>query len=174
MANTCVTCYHIEGDKQDLKEIYDLFQNTRHEKWLGNVINKLGKNPDDYDCAGEWAYIDNENDVYIVTESKWVESNDVFNLIKEKYPSVEIYWQAEELGCDYFCTNDMLGKYFTDHWVLCSNNYDMEYYAKDEAERLLKDIENMFGIKFESAEEADKEQDNNQFHLIECQYKNDL
>ena len=50
--------------------------------------------------------------------------NEVFKLVKETYPSLEIYYMAEEDGMGVFITNDSDGNYFKDRFRI---EYDLDY-----------------------------------------------
>ena len=50
--------------------------------------------------------------------------NEVFKLIKNIYPSLEIYYQAEEDGNGVFITNDTDGHYFKDRFRI---EYDCQF-----------------------------------------------
>ena len=50
--------------------------------------------------------------------------NEVFKLIKSIYPSLEIYYQAEEDMMGVFITNDTDGHYFKDRFRI---EYDLDY-----------------------------------------------
>ena len=50
--------------------------------------------------------------------------NEVFKLVKSIYPSLEIYYQAEEDANGVFITNDSEGAYFTDRFRI---EYDCDY-----------------------------------------------
>jgi hypothetical protein len=50
--------------------------------------------------------------------------DEVFRFIKKQYPSLEIYWQAEEDGNCVYCSNDVEGRYFKDRYRI---EYDSDY-----------------------------------------------
>ena len=41
---------------------------------------------------------------------------EVFRFIKKHFPSLEIYWQAEEYVNGVYCSNDVEGRYFKDRY----------------------------------------------------------
>jgi hypothetical protein len=45
-------------------------------------------------------------------ETAWTPCYEVTQLMKEKYPSLRIYYKAKEPGCEVYLKNDAEGKYF--------------------------------------------------------------
>ena len=124
MANICTTNYVIEGEKKELDALYQkmkelqemeqpLVENSFGPTWLGCLVKALGKNPDEVMCRGEWADLERQGDTLHMTfETAWTPCYEVTNLIKESYPSLRIYYKAEEPGNGVYLKNDAEGKYF--------------------------------------------------------------
>ena len=72
-----------------------------------------------------WSELDwNGSILRFNTETAWGPMNEVFKLVKSIYPSLEIYYQAEEDANGVFITNDSEGAYFTDRFRI---EYDCDY-----------------------------------------------
>lgn len=102
--------------------------------WLGNLVIKLGGDWRKIYCRGAWSDLDwNGSILPFNTETAWGPMNEVFKFIKTIYPSLKIYYQAEEDGMGVFITNDAEGSYFSDRYL--GDNYDEPLYYEtiDEA-----------------------------------------
>lgn len=124
MANICTTNYVIEGKKDELDELYrimkelqdmeqPLVKNGLGPTWLGCLVKALGKNPEDVLCRGQWIELERQDDKLRMTfETAWTPCYEVTQLMKEKFPSLCIFYKAEEPGCAVYLKNDAEGKYF--------------------------------------------------------------
>ena len=124
MPNICTTYYVIEGRKNELDELYrimkelqdmeqPLVKNGLGPTWLGCLVKALGKNPEDVLCRGIWIELEHQNDkLLMVFETAWTPCYEVTQLMKTVYPSLRIYYKAEEPGCEVYLKNDAEGKYF--------------------------------------------------------------
>lgn len=156
MPNWCMTDYRIEGSKRTLKRINDTIQSflkgesepmeNSCRDWEGNVLLTLK-------CIKDWkkhyvrgfiqeAYI--ENDVLcIVAEEAWSRT-EFAELLEKHFPSLSVYWSAEECGCEIFQTNDSSGKYFDYRFYVdacVDGEYSSEYFkTKQEALKWIADI----------------------------------
>jgi hypothetical protein len=112
MANICTTNYVIEGEKEELDALYQTMK-EQQENNLGCLVKALGKNPEEVECRGEWTDLERQGDTLCVTfETAWTPCYEVTNLLKEAYPSLRIFYKAEEPGCEVYLKNDAEGKYF--------------------------------------------------------------
>ena len=123
MPNWCSTAYVIEGDAKEIKSLYELMKRLEDmEKpsvkngfgttWLGCLVDALGKDWNDVYCRGEWSSLEVDGEVIrLYTETAWSPCNEVFDLVREKYPSLYYYFQAEEPGMGIYETNDSSGVY---------------------------------------------------------------
>ncbi|MBQ9138356.1 MAG: hypothetical protein IJX65_06965 [Alistipes sp.] len=132
MANICTTEYIVEGELQELQDLYakmhSLVDSSSKENsaaqqyvWLGRLISSLGGEPTDYYCPGEWCDLELDEQRGVLTftvDSKWVELDQVRNFICERYPSLIFYYRAEEFAGGVFETNDVGGRYFASHRVV--------------------------------------------------------
>ena len=137
MPNWCTTFYIITGDKKTLHLFNRKLNQLRSRKesllpngfgklWCGNIAYLLGeKDPANFGCRGEVTdyQISIDGSVLCVgVMSAWAELSDLRDLVQEKYPDVDIWFQSEEPGCIVYETNDPDGKYFPEKYVL--NFYD--------------------------------------------------
>ena len=112
MANICTTNYVIEGEKNELDTLYETMKNLQDPN-LGQLVKALGKNPDEVMCRGEWSDLERQGDTLRMTfETAWTPCYEVTDLMKEKFPSIRIYYKAVEPGCEVYLKNDAEGKYF--------------------------------------------------------------
>ena len=124
MPNICTAYYVIEGEKKELDALYEtmtslqameqpLVENDFGPTWLGCLVKALGKNPEEILCRGEWMDLERADDTLRVTfETAWTPCYEVAALIKNTYPSLHIYYKAEEPGNGIYVKNDAEGKYF--------------------------------------------------------------
>lgn len=124
MPNICTAYYVIEGEKKELDALYEtmtslqameqpLVENGFGPTWLGCLVKALGKNPEEVLCRGEWLDLERADDTLRVTfETAWTPCYEVAALIKNTYPSLHIYYKAEEPGNGIYVKNDVEGKYF--------------------------------------------------------------
>ena len=124
MPNICTTHYVIEGEKKEIDTLYEtmtslqameqpLVENGFGPTWLGCLVKALGKNPEEVLCRGEWMDLERADDTLRVTfETAWTPCYEVAALMKSTYPSLHIYYKAEEPGNGIYVKNDVEGKYF--------------------------------------------------------------
>ena len=124
MPNICTTNYVIEGEKKELDALYQTMKDLQEKEqptvendfgptWLGCLVKALGKNPEEVECRGVWTDPERQDDTLRVTfETAWTPCYEVTTLLKEAYPSLRIFYKAEEPGCDIYLKNDAEGKYF--------------------------------------------------------------
>lgn len=140
MCNWCSTSYVIDGKTKEVQSLFSkmnnlenrkkpLLDNTFGKTWLGCLVNKLGGNWQEVYCRGAWSDLDwNGAILRFNTETAWGPMNEVFKFIKTIYPSLEIYWQAEEDGNGVYCSNDVEGRYFRDRYRI-EFDCDYEYFT---------------------------------------------
>ena len=124
MPNICITHYVIEGEKKEIDALYETMTSLQAMEqplvasnfgptWLGCLVKALGKNPEEFLCRGEWMDLERADDTLRVTfETAWTPCYEVAALIKNTYPSLHIYYKAEEPGNGIYVKNDVEGKYF--------------------------------------------------------------
>jgi hypothetical protein len=112
MANICTTNYVIEGKREELDALYQKMKELQGQD-LGLLVKALGKNPDEMECRGEWTELVREDETLrMIFETAWSPCYEVTQLMKAVYPSLRIYYKAEEPGCEVYLKNDAEGKYF--------------------------------------------------------------
>ena len=112
MANICTTNYVIEGKKEELDELYQKMKELQGQN-LGQLVEALGKNPDEIMCRGDWSDLERQGDTLrMIFETAWTPCYEVTQLMKAVYPSLRIFYKAEEPGCEVYLKNDAEGKYF--------------------------------------------------------------
>ena len=112
MANICTTNYVIEGKREELDALYQKMKELQGQG-LGLLVKALGKNPDEMECRGEWTELVREDETLrMIFETAWTPCYEVTNLLKSVYPSLRIFYKAEEPGNEVCLKNDADGKYF--------------------------------------------------------------
>ena len=112
MANICTTNYVIEGKREELDALYQKMKELQGQD-LGLLVKALGKNPDEMECRGEWTELVREDETLrMIFETAWTPCLEVNNLLKSVYPSLRIFYKAEEPGNEVYLKNDADGKYF--------------------------------------------------------------
>lgn len=140
MPNWCFSSYVIEGRKKELQSLHSkmkrlekrkksLVENGFGKTWLGNLVTRLGGDWQEVYCRGSWSDLDwNGAILRFNTETAWGPMTEVFNFIKSIYPSLEIYYMAEEKGNGVFITNDTEGRFFSDRYYLDSDGPVDDHY----------------------------------------------
>lgn len=112
MANICITNYVIEGEKKELDALYQTMK-EQQENNLGCLVKALGKDPEEVECRGAWTDLERQGDTLRMTfETAWTPCYEVTDLLKATYPSLRIFYKAEEPGNGVYLKNDAEGKYF--------------------------------------------------------------
>ena len=136
MANWCYTSYVIDGKRKEVQSLFSKMNNLENRKkplvgndfgktWLGCLVTKLGGDWHEVYCRGSWSDLNwNGAILRFNTETAWGPMDEVFRFIKKQYPSLEIYYMAEEDGNGVFITNDTEGRYFRDRYRI---EYDCDY-----------------------------------------------
>lgn len=140
MPNWCGTSMTIEGPKAEIESIHrkimewtsrNYVENDFGKNWLGNIVVGAGFSYKLLACRGVILFMDeeitarqDEPGIYyfqVQYESAWTDINGTWETILEKYaPNCEIYYVAEELGNEYFVTNDRDKKYYDDEIIVVS------------------------------------------------------
>ena len=165
MCNWCYTSYVIDGKRKEVQSLFSKMNNLENRKkplvdntfgktWLGCLVNKLGGNWQEVYCRGAWSDLDwNGAILRFNTETAWGPMNEVFKFIKSIYPSLKIYYMAEEDGNGVFITNDAEGHYFRDRYRI---EYDCDYEYFTTIEGVLGYVSGVIGkeLKSKAAMEA--------------------
>ena len=120
MANICTTKYVFEGEKKELDALYEKMKKLQdsgasvgYASGLGLLVETLGKDPNEVMCRGGWTELVRDDDTLRMTfETAWTPCYEVTQLIKRIYPSLHIYYKAEEPCTGIYLKNDAEDKYF--------------------------------------------------------------
>ena len=116
MPNICTTDYVFEGEERELNALYNTMNNLQNQEkdGLDDLAQALGKESSDLlDCRGGWISLERAGDTLRTTiESAWTPRYELHTILKETYPTLCIYYKAEEPGCEIYVKNDAEGKYF--------------------------------------------------------------
>ena len=161
MPNWCSTRYACTGDQNELQSLYERMNRLAQMKeplkpngfgttWLGNLVEDLGVDFNKVQCRGSWDGLELDGGVLrFWTETAWYRCTEVEDLIKEKYPSMEIFFLCEEPGmCIYEKNNDV---FFPEDYIVDIEDDDTYYLMESEALQTLSDF---FGIDFKDMDEA--------------------
>ena len=144
MPNWCSVTYAcITKDEKEAKKLYNaiysmdksrnpLAESDFGKLWLGCFFKQLGGDEGKIRCRGEITdySIETINDEHIVKihqETAWVEQEEVRFLIRRTFPSLEVLFIEEEPGGEVFCTNDSVGRFFPERYLLDGNEV-FEYF----------------------------------------------
>ena len=123
MPNICTTDHVFEGEERELDALYNTMNKLQNQKkdGLDDFVQALGKIPSELlDCRGSWISLERTGDTLRTTiESAWTPRYELHTMLKEAYPSLCIYYRAEEPGCELYMKNDAEGKYFPETEVDC-------------------------------------------------------
>jgi hypothetical protein len=144
MANYCDSSVTIQGNEQEINELYKIMVKLENMKepavkngfgrtWLGCLVEALGSSWREVSCRGEWSSLElNDGIITFNTESAWTAPTEVFDLIKQRFPSIEIFFLSCEPGCVYFVSNDSDSRFYPERYIvdLCTANeeYMTEYF----------------------------------------------
>ena len=83
------------------------------------------------------------------TETAWYRCTEVEDLIKEKYPSIDISFKCEEPGMAIYEKNDET--FFPEDYILDIEDGETLYLSEEET---LEELSDYFGIDFKDMDEA--------------------
>lgn len=141
MPNWCNTSMTIEGPKEEIQSIHrkikewtsrNYVENDFGKNWLGNIVVGAGFSYKLLACRGLISSMDEEITArqdepgtyyfQVQYDSAWTDINDTWEIILEKFaPNCDIYYIAEELGNEYFVTNDRDERYYDNEIYVMSN-----------------------------------------------------
>ena len=145
MPNWCYTSYALTGPRRSLKSLHDkmnrlqsrsepLLPNGFGVSWLGCLVKRLGGDPVQVYCRGDWNDLRFDEDTGVLwfnTMSAWGRPDEVEALIQSVYPDIEILFLEDEPGMDVFRTNDAEGRFFAYRFELIDGD-ESEYKTKRE------------------------------------------
>lgn len=165
MPNWCYTNYALTGDRKEIKNLYGKMKRLENRKtplvpngfgtsWLGCLVKRLGANPNTVWCRGDWMDLELSKDgktLLFNTETAWGKATEVEVLIRQTYPSIEVFYLEEELGMGIFQTNDKDCKWFKETVIIDDEAEGSEYYTEKEA---LEKISKLKGTEISTWAEA--------------------
>lgn len=128
MRNRCKSVYVIDGDTNEVKELYKLMNDLKNRKeplvknsfgttFLGCLLAALGYEWHSVDCQGTWYNLEkNGNTLRFTVETILSPRPVVFDLVCRKFPSLTNYYRAENPATILCDTNDSEGKYFPEKY----------------------------------------------------------
>lgn len=134
MPNWSNTLYACIGDPTEIRQLHNAIKTNARRKtsrvkngfgtlWLGNIIDQLGGNWEEWKCRGEITGFQMEKGdkkLTIYQSTAWCEQEGFRKFIEQKFPSIKVYYLDIEPGCEWYGTNDKGGKYFPERYYLDS------------------------------------------------------
>ena len=169
MANLCLTYYVIEGEKEEVKDLYQklnsllemkksLIENGFGKNWLGNIVGLFGGDTKKTPCRGIFENLDvgtNGTLLYFNTETDWVDMPEVFDLVVSKYITLKYYFSTEEGGVAYYATNDVEGKHFPERYIINTSLKGTRLF--DNIDEVCNYFEELTSITVSNMEELEEE-----------------
>lgn len=161
MPNWAVCEYRLVSETSEVKDLYERMKRLQEMKeplkpngfgttWLGNLVEDLGGDFNKVQCRGSWDNLSLDNDILnFTTETAWYRCTEVEDLIKEKYPSIDIFFRCEEPGMVIYEKNS--DTYFPEEFIVDYEDGDVYYLTED---RALLNLSDFFGIDFKGMDEA--------------------
>lgn len=118
--------------------------------WLGNLVEDLGVDFNSVQCRGAWDGPFMHGDtISFTTETAWYRCTEVEDLIRKRYPSIQIHFLCEEPGMGIYEKNST--EHFPEEYIVDLEDDDVYYLTEEKALELLSDF---FGIDFKDMDEA--------------------
>ena len=143
MSNPAFTSVYLEGERRELRSLYEKMKRLQDRKkplvengfyypqrWLGNLVTRLGGDYHDVYCRGTWSDLKLSKDyLYFLTETVSQPPFRLLKLIENVYPSLSFYFEAEGDDWDCLLTNDAEGKYYP-YRYLVDSDMGYEYFVE--------------------------------------------
>ena len=143
MSNPAFTSVYLEGERRELRSLYEKMKRLQDRKkplvengfyypqrWLGNLVTRLGGDYHDVYCRGTWSDLKLSKDyLYFFTETVSQPPFRLLKLIENVYPSLSFYFGAEGDDWDCLLTNDAEGKYYP-YRYLVDSDMGYEYFVE--------------------------------------------
>ena len=126
--------YVIDGAAKEVKELYELMKDlgSRKEpfikngfgtKWLGCMVDALGKDWNEVRCRGDWANLEiNGDTLRFTTETAWTPCNEVLDFACQFFRHSTTIIRRKNRDVSFIVSNNSLlkkGYIFTDMPFLC-------------------------------------------------------
>lgn len=124
MPNWNQTKYVFTGSKDEISKLNSIIVDTLSNEnlksgdfgnnWLGFIVKELNENPNEIDCRGwiEKPKLINKSTLKFTTYTAWCSCYELFELICQKFPSLDYYFISTEPNNGVYITNDNEKKYF--------------------------------------------------------------
>lgn len=157
MANWTDTSYHITGNVEDVKNLYELidsFVNGKREPmekdadptWEGNIALALGADIKNKYMRGFIKYVDFDGEALTLDADEAWQVTDFDEILRSHYDGMKILYQSEEWGDNYFVTNDKNKEVFSTRFAIYSVvDGDSEFGNFDTEEEVLKHVAERLG-----------------------------
>ena len=176
MPNWCNTSLVFEGDKQQIKTLYQTMKKLERRKtplvendfgtnWLGCLVEALGGQWKEIACRGTWYSLKcHGNTLRMETETAWGPCIETYSFICKVFPSLTYYYRSEEPMMAKYLTNDRMGRYFKAGYYVDAVMPNGEYVSEcfNGLEEALRWLTEKSGCTIQS--EADVEALNEQWH----------
>ena len=161
MPNWAYSTYVCEGDQRELNKLYSLlvtvYDNGREDNngfgknWLGNLVEALGEDSNRVSCRGSFYAIELDDHLSFMTETAWDRCEEVDEVLKKNYPSLEIFYIVDEEGMGIHYTNDIDGYHFKAVHVVETEEEGMEEF--DTYEEAKEYVEEIIGKKLSDSDD---------------------
>lgn len=139
MSNPAFTSVVFEGDRRQLRSLYGKMKRLQErrrpllkngfrypERWLGNLVARLGGSWRDVECRGTWDELGMEpGRVVFFTETAWNPPLDLLKFVRQRYPLLTYLYMAD--GDGWCMTNDSEGRIFKSRYIVDCEP-DIEYF----------------------------------------------
>lgn len=148
MPNWCMTSYTIVGEKKDVEKIHAAVKNhpvkeKSDEDWQGNILNALGVSYDALENRSVRGFLyeedylgdigDGQAQLRMGFNEAWSRT-EFAEVLQELFPDINIYWMAEEPGCDIYQTNDAESVFYPERFYVdtcIGGDYQSEYFVTE-------------------------------------------
>lgn len=176
MSNPAFMSVIFEGEKRELRSLYGKMKRLQERKkplvengfyypqrWLGNLVKRLGGDYNEVYCRGTWDDLNLMKDhLYFFTETAWETPFDLLKLIQKVYPTLNAFFSAEGDDWVSYLTNDKEGRYFKSRYVI-DMEPDIEYFntIKEACNHLAANIGHPINYTWDALNNAAEEWNDN-------------
>ena len=148
MPNWCMTSYTIVGEKKDVEKIHVAVMNhpvkeKSDKNWQGNILNAMGvsyealQNRSMRGFLYDEEYLGDIGDGQAQLRMGFIEAwsrTEFAEVLQKLFTDINIYWMAEEPGCEIYQTNDADGVYYPERFYVdtcIGGDYQSEYFTTE-------------------------------------------
>lgn len=152
MANVCYTKYHVVGNNNEIKRLYEALEKSKiredsNDVYLEDFVKSLGVNYDDIEVDMRYEINDfemDENGLWIIAIYAWDENPGFIEFLETHFNGIKVYFLATEPSCGYFMTNDTKGAHFSERYYLEIDDKDSSY---DTIKNMVEVVEESLGYE---------------------------